>query len=255
MTESSNGERTVIVSAMSTDDTCPMSSPRHPFLDWDGRLPFAHRGGASDAPENTMQAFEYAIDLGYRYLETDVQVTSDGVLVAFHDNDLQRTCGRPGKISELPWSEVSKALVDGKAPIPLLEELLGAWPDARINIDCKSERRRRRADRLAAPDQLAAPGLCRGVQRRPVEAAAQGARHRAVQRRSGRSNSAMLRFGLLRNPPGLAAQVPVKEGPVTVVNRRLRRAIAPARPAGPRVDDRRCAPRWTGCSTSASTGS
>ena len=75
-----------------------------------------------------MEAFQYAIDLGYRYLETDVHVTSDGVLVAFHDNDLQRTCGRPGKISELPWSEVSKALVDGKAPIPQLEDLIGAWP-------------------------------------------------------------------------------------------------------------------------------
>ena len=80
-----------------------MNSPRHPYLDWDGPLPFAHRGGASDVPENTMEAFQYAIDLGYRYLETDVHVTSDGVLVAFHDNDLLRTCGRPGKISELPW--------------------------------------------------------------------------------------------------------------------------------------------------------
>src|SRR4026209_2781099 len=121
---------------MSTDDTCPMTSPRHPYLDWDGPLPFAHRGGASDVPENTMEAFQYAIDLGYRYLETDVHVTSDGVLVAFHDNDLQRTCGRPGKISELPWSEVSKALVDGKAPIPPLDDLLGAWSDVRVNIDC-----------------------------------------------------------------------------------------------------------------------
>ncbi len=94
---------------MSTDDTCPMSTPRHPYLDWDGPLPFAHRGGASDVPENTMQAFEYAVNLGYRYLETDVQVTADGVLVAFHDNDLQRTTGRAGKISDLPWSEVSNA--------------------------------------------------------------------------------------------------------------------------------------------------
>lgn len=79
-----------------------------------------------DVPENTMPAFEYAVGLGYRYVETDVQVTADGVLVAFHDDDLSRTCGRPGLISQLPWREVSTALVDGEAPIPLLDDLLGS---------------------------------------------------------------------------------------------------------------------------------
>ena len=95
-------------------------SARHPYLDWPGPIPFAHRGGASDAPENTMPAFEHAVRLGYRYLETDVHVTADGVVVAFHDDDLSRTCGRPGRISTLPWSEVSAARVDGAEPIPRL---------------------------------------------------------------------------------------------------------------------------------------
>ena len=66
-------------------------------------------------------------------------VTADGVLVAFHDDDLTRTCGRPGRISRLPWREVQTALVSGTAPIPLLEDLLGSWPDLRVNIDCKSD--------------------------------------------------------------------------------------------------------------------
>ena len=145
-----------------------------------------------------MEAFQYAIDLGYRYLETDVHVTSDGVLVAFHDNDLQRTCGRPGKISELPWSEVSKALVDGKAPIPQLEDLIGAWPQARINIDCKTG---------PAVDALIASLRRTNSLRRVCVAAF--------------SDLRLLRFGLLRNPPGLAAQVPVKQGPMTVVNRKF----------------------------------
>ena len=81
-----------------------MPAATHPYLDWEGPIPFAHRGGASDAPENTMPAFEHAVGLGYHYVETDVQVTADGVLVAFHDNDLRRTCGRPGRISDLPWA-------------------------------------------------------------------------------------------------------------------------------------------------------
>ena len=111
----------------------------HPFLDWPGPIAFAHRGGASEAPENTMPAFQNAIDLGFTYLETDVHVTADGVVVAFHDDDLQRTCGRPGHISQLAWQDVAAARVDGREPIPRLEELLTTWPTARINIDCKEE--------------------------------------------------------------------------------------------------------------------
>ena len=86
-----------------------------------------------------MAAFADAVSLGYRYVETDVQVTADGVLVAFHDNDLRRTCGIRARISDLPWSKVATARVNGEAPIPLLEELLGAWPELRVNIDCKSD--------------------------------------------------------------------------------------------------------------------
>ena len=197
-----------------------MSSPRHPFLEWEGPLPFAHRGGASDVPENTMQAFEYAINLGYRYLETDVQVTADGVLAAFHDNDLQRTTGRPGKISELAWSEVSKALVDGKAPIPLLEELIGAWPDARINIDCKSD---------AAVDALIASLRRTNSLSRVCVASFSDVRLKKLRKALGTDlcsslgpiELSLLRFGMLRHPPSQAAQVPVKQGPLTVVNRKV----------------------------------
>ena len=59
-----------------------------------------------------MTAFEGAVALGYRYVETDVHVTSDGVLCAFHDERLDRVTDRQGLIRELPWREVKAARVD-----------------------------------------------------------------------------------------------------------------------------------------------
>jgi glycerophosphoryl diester phosphodiesterase len=99
----------------------------------------AHRGGAIEHVENTMPAFQACVDQGYRYLETDVQVTADGVLVVFHDPTLERVTDRSGRIDQLPWSEVATARIGGREPILRLEDLLGAWPDVRFNIDVKDE--------------------------------------------------------------------------------------------------------------------
>src|SRR3546814_11821485 len=106
----------------------------YPFLDWPGPLPFAHQGGAADAPENTMAAFERAISLGYRYLETDAHVTADGVLLPFHDDRLDRATNRPGVIADLPWSEVQKARLGGHDQLPPPADLLAAFPHTRGNI-------------------------------------------------------------------------------------------------------------------------
>jgi glycerophosphoryl diester phosphodiesterase len=109
----------------------------HPFLDFPAPIPFAHRGGAGDWPENTWPAFAGAVALGYRYVETDVHVTRDGVLLAFHDDRLDRVTDRQGLVRELPWGEVRRARVGGTEEIVLLEDLLGTWPDLRVNIDPK----------------------------------------------------------------------------------------------------------------------
>jgi glycerophosphoryl diester phosphodiesterase len=111
----------------------------HPYLAWPGPIPFAHRGGTSSAPENTLPAFEHAAALGYRYLETDVHLTLDGVLVAFHDADLRRTCGVDRTIATTRWAELEEFRVDGREPIPRMSELFARFPDARFNIDCKSD--------------------------------------------------------------------------------------------------------------------
>ncbi|HEX5366983.1 MAG TPA: glycerophosphodiester phosphodiesterase [Acidimicrobiales bacterium] len=112
-----------------------------PFLDWPAPLAFAHQGahGPGGPGENTMEAFEAAVALGYRYIETDAHVTSDGVLVAFHDDRLDALTGGQGVLGDLPYAEVRAALVHGRERIPLLEDLLTAWPDVRVNIDPKHD--------------------------------------------------------------------------------------------------------------------
>lgn len=200
--------------------------PRHPYLDHDGPIPFAHRGGASAAPENTLAAFQDAVDLGYRYVETDVHSTADGVLVAFHDNDLARTCGVDKKISEVRWDELRHLKVNGAEPIPLLEDILGTWPDLRVNIDCKSEAaleplietiaRHDCLDRICVGSfsdsrlnrirQALGPGLCSSMPPREV------ARMLAIA-----STGVPIRTSWI----AMAAQVPVKQGPIPVVTRRF----------------------------------
>jgi glycerophosphoryl diester phosphodiesterase len=109
----------------------------HPFLEYDGPLPIVHRGGAADADENTVDAFERAIALGYQYVETDVRATADGVLLAFHDATLDRVTDRSGRVADLPWSEVGQARVAERWPIPRIDELLSTFPEVRFNLDAK----------------------------------------------------------------------------------------------------------------------
>jgi len=101
----------------------------------------AHRGGylrpEDAARENTLYAFSRAVERGYRYLETDVHTSSDGVLFAFHDNTLDRVTDATGVPENLPWTELKQVRIAGIDPIPTLDELLDTLPEARFNIDVK----------------------------------------------------------------------------------------------------------------------
>jgi glycerophosphoryl diester phosphodiesterase len=109
------------------------------YLDHPRPLAFAHRGGAGHFPENSWKAFEHAATLGYAYLETDVHATADGTVVAFHDKTLDRVTDRTGRIARLTSAEVAAARIAGTEPIPLLADLLMAWPEMRFNLDIKDE--------------------------------------------------------------------------------------------------------------------
>jgi glycerophosphoryl diester phosphodiesterase len=200
---------------------------RFAFLDGPTPIAMAHRGGAIEHLENTMPAFQACVDLGYRYLETDVQVTADGVLVAFHDPTLERVTDHSGRVEHLTWSQIAEARIGGREPILRLEDLLGAWPDVRFNLDIKAAgvlaplvrlvRRMDVADRLclgsfsdariAAARRLFGPGLCTSL----------GPRGVAALRLSSYSPRAA---GLVRIQAG-CAQVPLQLGGRALVDERF----------------------------------
>jgi glycerophosphoryl diester phosphodiesterase len=211
-------------------------TPRHAFLDHAGTLAFAHRGAHGDGiPENTMRAFARAVELGFRYLETDVHLTADGQLVAFHDDRLERVTDGTGMLADLPWSEVRQAKVGGTDEIPLLDELLEAFPDARFNLDPKHDAaldplvdalRRHGAvgrvcltafsdERISRARQALGAGLCTGLGPREI----------------ARLVAASKRVAWFRTA-GATAQVPLRHRNLAIVTPRFVRA---AHRRGPHV--------------------
>jgi glycerophosphoryl diester phosphodiesterase len=208
----------------------------YPFLDDGGPvLAFAHRGGAAhpevDGLENTRAAFAHAVALGYSYLETDVHVTRDGVLVAFHDALLERVTDGIGSLEELDASDLARIRVGGAQPIPTLAELVTSFPAARFNIDLKS-------DAAAAP--LAEFVNQRALHDRVLVGSFSGRRLRRFRRLTGHRVATAASPGevaayvvlpgrwagrVVRRPAAL--QVPHRRGPLVVASARVvRRAHA-----------------------------
>jgi glycerophosphoryl diester phosphodiesterase len=126
---------------------------KYAFLDHSTPIAIAHRGGAEELPENTLPAFDAAVDLGYHHLETDAHLSGDGVVFSFHDHILDRVTDRSGRLSQLSADEIGGADAayhfspDGRTfplrgtgvRIPTMEEVLTRWPGVFVNIDTKSD--------------------------------------------------------------------------------------------------------------------
>ena len=222
-----------------------------PFLDWPGPIPFAHRGGASEAPENTMPAFEHAVRLGYRYVETDVHVTADGELLAFHDDRLDRVTDATGVIAELPWSTVQRGAGRRSGADPAVR-----GPPRRVARPAhqrrpEARRRRRAAGRSAAAHRRRRSRV-RGrlLRQAPGPAAARWSAARCARRwaRARSPASWRRRSGCPaadRPHARRARRCPPHQGRLPLVTDALRGHRPPPRHPGARVDDRRSRPRWT----------
>ncbi|MBK5928806.1 glycerophosphodiester phosphodiesterase family protein [Rhodobaculum claviforme] len=198
-------------------------------------LAIAHRGGALEAEENTTEAFAHAAALGYRFIETDVRVTRDGVAVLHHDATLARMCGRPEAVADLTWAALSEVRTRGGAAIPRLDAVLADLADMRFVLEAKSDD--------AVPAMAAAIRSAGAVGRVCVGAfsPARTARLRAAlgpdlawsPAHLGVARVWLAGCGLPVAMPGCAAiQVPVRFRGVPVVTRGLLRA---ARRAGMQV--------------------
>jgi len=110
----------------------------HRYLNSDKPVAIAHRGGSYLGSENTMEAFENAINMGFKFLETDIQITRDKKLIAFHDDTLNRVTDGKGYLRNKTWNELRKIKVAGKYNIPLLSDILYSWPEINLNIDPKN---------------------------------------------------------------------------------------------------------------------
>ena len=191
-------------------------------------MPFglAHRGGAGEGVENSPSAFQNAVDLGYRFVETDVRATIDGHAMVFHDRTLDRTTDARGEISTLPRSRVQRAeLVNGEHPMTLVEALR-RWPLLRLNVDVKSDDAvgpflRAVADADAWNRVCAAAFSTRRLRRLRTEAGPRLATSLAP------AEVALLAAGTPVRTPACAAQVPTRVGRIPLVTSRfVRRAHA-----------------------------
>ena len=104
---------------------------------------FAHRGLVYEGDrqvvdENTIDSFELALAAGADYLETDLQLTEDGVAVLFHDSDLSRLVGAKQSVSSLTLSELKQIRLPFGGTIPTLQEALEKFPTAKFNLDFKT---------------------------------------------------------------------------------------------------------------------
>lgn len=104
-------------------------------------LKIAHRGAKAYEPENTLQAFQKALDLNSDGIELDVHLSTDGHIIVIHDETIDRTTNGKGSVNDFTLAELKSFLIDEKYQIPTLNEVFDLVnKKCLINIELKGLR-------------------------------------------------------------------------------------------------------------------
>ncbi|MEA1901935.1 MAG: glycerophosphodiester phosphodiesterase [Actinomycetota bacterium] len=119
---------------------------------WSAPVAIAHRGSRLLWPENTLESFSGAVEMGYRHLETDIRITKDEVIVCVHDETVDRTTNGKGEVSSFTHEELMSLDAGYRhgtrsgfefrgigVRIPSLEEVLSAFPEVSVVADMKED--------------------------------------------------------------------------------------------------------------------
>jgi glycerophosphoryl diester phosphodiesterase len=170
----------------------------HPLLDINARPVVGHRGNAAHAPENTLESFRQAVEIGVDAIELDVHLSADGHVVVIHDPTLDRTTDSSGRVDRLTLEEIQRADAGASftrdrgstrpyrargIAIPTLDEVLRTFPAMALLIEIKTPTASRAtrevierhsaidrcivaAFRESAMDAFAHSGIAQGASRR-----------------------------------------------------------------------------------------
>ena len=206
----------------------------------------AHRGGALEAPENTIYAFKKAVESGADWFEMDIRLSSDGVLLLCHDPVLERTTDGSGEVSGKRWEELKRLdaaynwnpeslpvppLRGSGITMPSLEEIFERFPSTPVILEIKPNNPRliellgRLIEKYDRWDRTIAASFHHGLIRRFRKMFPAGLSS------AGRFEIGVLYFfqmaglGGLIKTPAYAIQIPEKFGPFKLLSRGMIRTM------------------------------
>jgi glycerophosphoryl diester phosphodiesterase len=102
-------------------------------------ISLSHRGNSKKFIENSFEAFNSVVQMGYKYIETDLRMTLDKEVIAFHDPDLKRLFNLDLQVKDLTFNEIANLFKEKNCSLLTLEDVLKEFPKIYFNIDLKVE--------------------------------------------------------------------------------------------------------------------